>query len=74
MIDFILYPHMERLILVHKVVPELELSKAKYPVLHDWILRMQGIPAVQKTRHTDDLHIEYLKNYAVGKRNCDVGL
>ena len=74
-IDFILYPHMEKNILAHKIVPEMELSKDKYPVLYSWIRRMQELPAVQKTRQPDELHLEFMNSYYVlKKRNCDTGL
>ena len=74
MIYFIVYPHIERVVLFHKVVPEMEFTQEEYPLLYSWIRRMQEVPAVRKTMHPDEQHVEFLKNYAVGKKECDIGL
>ena len=74
MVDFIVYPHMERVVLFHKVVPEMEFRSDEYPLLFDWIRRMQELPAVQNTMHSEEHHVEFLENYAVGRKLCDIGL
>ena len=74
LIDFILYPHMERIAVVHNIVPALELSRDKYPCLKAWIQRMQTLPAVKQTRFPDEVHIEYLRKYVKGTEDYDTGL
>ena len=74
MVDFIVYPHMERAILFHKAVPNMEFKKDNYPLLFDWIHCMQELPAVKRTMISDEHHVEFLENYAVGRKHCDIGL
>lgn len=74
MLDFMIYPHMARVAVIHKIVPEMELSREKYPLLYAWIRRMKELPAVKKTMFPDEVHVEFLKNFARGTQDYDMGL
>ena len=74
LIDFILWPHMERISVIHKLFPKMGLTADKFPCLHSWVQRMRSVPAVIKAMIPDHLHVEFLKQYANGTPDYDLGL
>ena len=74
LIDFILWPHMERISVLHKIFPKMELSAHKYPCLHNWVQKMKCLPAVKRTMHPEELHLDFLMSYAKGTPDYDMGL
>lgn len=73
MLDFLLWPWFERILIFAKVVP-LTFSLEDYPALCEWTKKMPECPAVQKCRLDPQQFLEFYKSTKAGAPDYDVGL
>ncbi|XP_059179588.1 glutathione S-transferase omega-1-like [Physella acuta] len=74
LIDFYIWPHLERLPLLATFNPKLVIDKAKFPKLAAWYDAMLQTPAVKATKMSPESQMEFFKSYSSGAPNYDVGL
>ena len=72
MIDFYLWPHMERMpVLARMKDLRIAVSVEKHPSLSAWYGAMQGVPAVAATMCDHDTHMAFLQGYENNKYSVD---
>lgn len=74
MLDFLLYPHYERIEAIRTGFHADLMPMDKFPKLNAWVLRMQTVPAVKETMFDTQTHIGFYKSYGSGKTDYDIGL
>ncbi|XP_071084725.1 glutathione S-transferase omega-1-like [Haliotis cracherodii] len=74
MIDFTIWPHVERFDAMAQLVKEARVTADRYPKLTKWIENMGKVPAVQKCRWDTPAHIHFIETVKAGKPDYDVGL
>uniref|UniRef100_H2ZQ38 Glutathione S-transferase omega n=1 Tax=Ciona savignyi TaxID=51511 RepID=H2ZQ38_CIOSA len=66
--DYMLYPHLERM---NAILP---VKLSQYPPLKAYFDKMQGDPAVQACRFSDELHCEFVNKALAGSKEAyDIG-
>jgi len=72
MIDFLMWPHMERLpVLAKRLDPRMAVTMATQPRLAAWYSAMYEVPAVKATMLDHDTHDVFLKAYEVDPHGVD---
>jgi glutathione S-transferase len=66
MVDFHFWPFFERFPLAEHVASVQLLPAAQFPKLNAWVAAMNEVPAVQATRTSPKIHIEFYKQYLDG--------
>lgn len=74
MLDFLLYPHYERIEGIRTGFHADFMPMDKLPKLNAWVSRMQTVPAVKETMFDAQTHIGFYKSYGSGKTDYDIGL
>lgn len=74
MIDYLMYPHYERIDAVRTGMNIDILPQDKFPKLNAWISRLQTLPAVKETMFDTKVHLDFMKSFRSGKTNYDIGL
>ncbi|XP_071175946.1 glutathione S-transferase omega-1-like [Mytilus edulis] len=74
MLDFLLYPHYERIEGIRTGFHADFMPMDKLPKLNAWVSRMQTVPAVKETMFDAQTHIDFYKSYGSGKTDYDIGL
>lgn len=74
MIDFFIWPHLERLHILATFNPKLVIDKTKFPKLAAWYDAMLQTPAVKATKASPESQMEFFKSYSSGAPNYDAGL
>lgn len=73
MLDFMLWPWFERMLILAKVVPQ-KFSLEDYSALCEWTKKMSECPSVQKCRLDSRQFLEFFKSTKAGVPDYDVGL
>ena len=73
LIDFLIWPHLERIVDVGKVQEKAEIKKDQFPKLYDWIESINAVPAVKETRCSEETFIKIFVARAEGKEIYDIG-
>lgn len=74
-LDMHVWPWFERMPMLEQLVGLKVLPEERFPMLNAWMKTMHNLPAVQATRFSDDLHLEFIKPMlAGGVPNYDAGL
>lgn len=75
MIDFLIWPWIERFSLVAAVFPEVVLSKSNFPRLFAWKQNMMSLPAVKGIAFDAEFHQMFFQKWLEGSAEAyDVGL
>ncbi|XP_060567773.1 pyrimidodiazepine synthase-like isoform X1 [Ruditapes philippinarum] len=74
MIDFNMWPHMERIVHFDVLVPGFTLDASRFKRLTSWIDEMNRVPAVKKTKLNLDSFKMFMVTIKNGKMDCDAGL
>ncbi|XP_053402531.1 pyrimidodiazepine synthase-like [Mercenaria mercenaria] len=74
MIDFNIWPHMERLSLFDVQVPGFKLDNERFKHVTAWIDKMTKVPAAEKTKLPLDNFKIFVQSVKNGKMDCDAGL
>ncbi|CAL1532763.1 unnamed protein product [Lymnaea stagnalis] len=74
MIDFFLWPHLERIPVLETIDSRVGVDKAKFPKLAGWFDAMYQVPAVKETMWDVKTHLQFFQSYAAGKPDYDFGL
>lgn len=73
MLDFMLWPWFERMLILAKVVPQ-KFSLEDYSALCEWTKKMSECPSVQKCRLDSRQFLEFFKSTKAGVPDYDVDL
>lgn len=74
MIDFMLWPHMERLVFMGDVYPATGMKADRFPCLLAWIPKINAIPAVKATVTSPETYRQIMQANKEGKEFYDIGL
>lgn len=74
MIDYMMWPWLQRLPLVRQFDPVFEASSSDLSELSAWSERMQALPAVQETDINQEIYATFFKQYLEGNPPYDLGL
>lgn len=76
MIDFYIWPHLERIpaLAKHKEDVRIDVDPEQLPLLARWFTAMYTVPAVKATMIDTDTHERFLQSYVEGKLDCDFGI
>ncbi|XP_060564073.1 pyrimidodiazepine synthase-like [Ruditapes philippinarum] len=74
MIDFHMWPHMERIVHYSQLFEECKLEDSRFHHLNGWVKRITSLPAVIKTKTPLDLFQLFYKSLKAGKIDYDIGL
>ena len=74
MVDYFLWPHMERLPGLGKIVNEDLMPKDRFPKLNAWAAAIKADPAVKATLFSDAYHKAVIESVQAKKANFDYGL
>ena len=74
MVDFMMWPHMERLNAAIEIFPALKLDKTKCPRLFSWVEKMLQVRAVKATVCSIDFYKTLYKQVDSGSVDYDLGL
>ena len=74
MIDFYMWPHMERFPVIAEKEPRIDVDKTRFPKLAAWFDTMYSLPAVQATMFDSKAHWNFFESFGNGKPDYDYGL
>lgn len=74
MLDFYLWPHMERLPVLARRDPRISVTVTSHPRLAGWYGAMYNVRAVKETMLDHDTHDVFLRGWEAGKPDYDWGL
>ncbi|XP_045191382.1 pyrimidodiazepine synthase-like [Mercenaria mercenaria] len=74
MIDFHIWPHMERIVHYSQLYEECKLDNGRFRHLTPWIGRMMSLPVVIKTKTPLEWFRLFIESVKAGKTDCDIGL
>uniref|UniRef100_A0A0B7B1M6 Glutathione S-transferase omega n=2 Tax=Arion vulgaris TaxID=1028688 RepID=A0A0B7B1M6_9EUPU len=74
LVDFLIWPHFERVPVVATVEPRVVINREKFPRLAAWFDAVSALPAVQSTSFDAKTHLQFLESSKSGKPNYDLGL
>lgn len=74
MVDFLLWPHLERIIDMAIVYEKAAINKDQFPNLSAWIDNINTVPAVKETRCPKDIFMKILAARKEGKEIYDIGV
>ncbi|XP_061163661.1 glutathione S-transferase omega-1-like [Saccostrea echinata] len=74
MIDFLVWPWIERFSAMEKLVNQVFLTDGLKPNLMAYLKRMADIPAVKKCMTTEDNHLKFYHSVKSGNGDYDIGL
>ena len=74
MVDFNIWPHMERVIYFDVLAPGFSLDASRFKRLTSWIDHMSKIPAVKNSMLPLDSYKLFVLSVKNGRMDCDVGL
>lgn len=74
MIDYMMWPWLQRLPFVRQFDPVFKASSSDLPELSAWSERMQALPAVQETDINQEIYATFFKQYLEGNPPYDLGL
>ncbi|XP_062602424.1 pyrimidodiazepine synthase-like [Saccostrea cucullata] len=74
MIDLMIWPWFERMLVMEKMLSQAILSDGSLPKLMAWTTRMSECLAVKQCRRPVEQHLEFFKTSKMGVPNYDIGL
>lgn len=74
MIDFMLWPHMERIVSMGKMNPAVDITADRFPCLSAWIGNITEVPAVKETITSDETYQKMMVARKEGREIFDIGL
>jgi hypothetical protein len=74
MVDFMIWPHMERIVDMGKVNDKAAIRKDQFPKLVAWIDNITAVPAVKVTRCSEEDFIKIVVARKEGKEIYDIGV
>ena len=75
LIDFYIWPHMERLVIQKDLVSaDMALSQDRYPKVLQWVDNITAVPAVKATQLSAEKHSNFVASYRTGTPNYDIAL
>lgn len=74
MIDYMMWPWFERLVVLAETVPAVNWSETSFPRTYGWTKSMLADPAVKETFFDKETHVKFMASYLEGKPNYDIGL
>ncbi|XP_060567777.1 glutathione S-transferase omega-1-like [Ruditapes philippinarum] len=74
MVDFMIWPHMERIVGMGKVNDKAAIRKDQFPNLVAWIDNITAVPAVKVTRCSEEDFIKIMVANKEGKEIYDIGV
>jgi len=66
MLDLHMWPWFERMPTLEQVAGVTALPDAKFSKLNAWVKAMNELPTIEATRLSDDLHVQFIKEYLRG--------
>ena len=73
-IDFLLWPHFERVEALKNMVKEFAITAEEFPLMNRWVGLITEVPAVKETLFSPEVHMELWKNMKAEIYDYDLGL
>ena len=74
MVDYFLWPHMEKVPILGKIINEDLMPKDRFPKLSAWAAAMKAEPAIKATSYSEAEVKGFIETVHAKKANYDYGL